>query len=617
MAVCASAAEPSAAKPNVIWILLDACRAQNLSCYGYGRPTSPNMERLAQRGVLFERNFSQSARTNTSVPSFMTGRYFPLHCLGWRFSGASVARTPAPGEMLFPAIMKENGYRTAMFAACPLFHPADRLWKAFDEVEFWGRGPKGFPQRFEAVNTKLLGWLERQGAQPFFLYVHAFDTHFPHEMLPPYDQWLDPAYPVDQLEKLWYGQRYRRRDDKPFTAADREYFRALYDGGILDADTQIGLLLKKLDDLHLADNTYVVIGADHGQVLGEDGRTVAHEPSCDEDLHVPLLLAGPGLPAGRRIAMLTENTDIVPTLSDLLHLKTDATYDGVSLTPWLHGDNPKPAHDYIFSKPYCFADRYDSPGLFVLQTPEEKFEYDLQSRVSNLWQVPDLAAGHVDIRGRHPERIALLETRMLEERMTLYKKYLSLPVEAVVADAALLAREAQPPDAVVDTYFLSGKGEPEELCTDNKWAYTEGKLWCCGAKELCPPLTVSLSAPNGRYTARVAVLNNSSLKGEPASALRVTLNGAATPRQVVADDLPPDQARFQMIELGECEVKNGAVRLVFEQGDHRHWAALSAFVMVPVRPDGAAGAPAPHWLEPETPGDRKDAEEVMKSLGYL
>ena len=612
--------EPAGPKPNVIWILLDACRAQSLSCYGYGRQTSPNIDRLARRGVLFEQQFSQSARTSTSVPSYLSGRYFPVHCLGWRFCNVSVAREPSPGEMLFPAVMQANGYKTTMFTSSPLFRPADRLWKAFDEVAFWGQGKKCLLQRFEAVNEKLLPWLESRAnrpQQPFFLYVHAMDTHFPHEMIPPYDQWINPAYSTDQLDVEGFGQRYGRKDGKPFTQEDKDYFRGLYDGAILDADTQIERLLEKLEELHLTDNTIVIIGADHGQILGEDGVTVAHGPSCDEDLHVPLIMAGPGIPKGKRISVLTENTDIAPTLADLLQLKTDATYDGVSLKAWIRTAASKPAHDYTFSKPWSIGDRYDFPGLFVLQTPEHKFEYLLQEKTAYLWQVPDTAANRVDTTAQHPKEAAALEKRMLDERMSLYKKFLSIPTEAVVVDAALVAANAKPADAIVDTFSLSQKGEPGELCADNKWALTEGRVWCRGAKETCPPLNVSIPAPDGRYAMRVGILNNSSFKGEPASAIRLKVGGDAESRLIVADDLPPEKACFQMIDLGEYEVKDGHIDVTIEQGDNLHWASLTAFLLLPVKPGEPVSPSTTKWFDPGTPESRTETEEMIKGLGYF
>jgi len=604
-------------KPNVIWILLDALRAQNLSAYGYERTTSPNMDRLAAQGVLFEQQFSHSSRTATSVPSYMTGRHFPLHCLGWRFSGATLAREPAEGEMLFPRVMKANGYQTAMFTAHPLFRPTDRLWKAFDEVMQWRQGTRCILQRFEKINEKLFPWLEAHTEKPFFIYIHAVDTHFPHEIIAPFDQWIDPAYNTDQLVEKYHGQGFARRDSQPFTAADKEYFCALYDGGILDADTQVGRLLNKLEELRLMENTFVFITADHGQILGEDGESVKHGTSADEDLHVPFILAGPGLPAGKRVEVLTENTDIVPTLTEVLHLKTDAKYDGVSLVPWIEGTRTRPPHDYTFAVPYNNWGLYESPVSFVLRTPSHKYEYHLANGTANLWKVPDTIAARIDLINQQPRKASALEKKMLAKRMPLWKTYLDLPVRAVVVEAAFISSVASPPDAVVDTYILSRKGEPEDLWKDNKWAYTEGRFWCRGAQEQCPPLTVSVEAPNGRYALHMGILNNSDLHGDPASAFRVKVNGETEARLIVADDLPPEKACFQMINLGRYDITDGHLDITFEQADRQHWASMNAIVLLPIVSGQSVEPTTAPWFDPESPDNRSETEEVMKALGYL
>jgi arylsulfatase len=150
--------------------------------------------------------------------------------------------------------------------------------------------------RMEAMNARLFPWLEAHGREPFFLYMHALDTHFPHYFIPPFDQWFDPNYRRDQLVELDLGQSFARRDGQPLTQDDQAYIRAAYDGGILDADTQIGKLLQKLDELGLRSNTVIVISSDHGQALGEDGHTTEHEGSSDQVLHAVFILSGPGLP---------------------------------------------------------------------------------------------------------------------------------------------------------------------------------------------------------------------------------------------------------------------------------------------------------------------------------
>lgn len=600
--------------PNVVWILLDACRAKNLSCYGYERPTSPNIDKLAARGVVFEQHFSQSCRTATSVPSYMTGRYFATQCLGWRFSNATLARKPPAEEVLFPAMMRENGYRAAMFSSAPLFKPTDRLWRSFNEVQSWAQGEM-LLQRFEKVNEKLLPWLDKPKDEPFFLYLHALDTHFPHEMIPPFDQWLDKNYDASVLSPKWYGQAYVRADKAPFSDADKDWLRGLYDGGILDVDTQLGRVFEKLDALHLTDNTIIVVSADHGQLLGEDGITVAHLGSTDEVLHTPLIIAGPGIPAGKRVAAMTENTDIVPTLMSLLNLSTTAKPDGKDLMPLIRGEVDA-VRDYIVSIPN--RGTYDHPSSFTLRDANFKFEqpFGLYNE-AQLWQLPDDAATRNDVIAEHPTEAELLRGKMLNEVIPRWQRYIDLPVAAIVLDAAWLAFNVTPKGYIADSFFIKDPGVSDVLCRDNLWAYSEGQLWCRPSQEDAPPLKLETFIPPGRYDVRVAVLNDSNYKGEPASKIRAKVGREGAWQEVLAADLAPEQSAYQLISLGFHEVPDGLLRIAFDKGDKNHWATVHAFVLAPVIDDKVNEAELKQYFELETPEGRAHTDEAMDSLGYL
>ena len=145
---------------NVVWICMDALRADHLGCYGYARPTSPAIDRLAGGGTVLENNFSQCAYTWYSVPSFMTGRYFPTLCLGWACSQYRVLYAPPAQEKLFPEILRENGYDTAMFTANLLFQVRDRLGRAFDSAVFAGFDRKLVTKSFSQINVLAFPWLE-------------------------------------------------------------------------------------------------------------------------------------------------------------------------------------------------------------------------------------------------------------------------------------------------------------------------------------------------------------------------------------------------------------------------------------------------------------------------
>ena len=189
-AFCA-APEPSVSgagpRRNVVWICVDALRSDHLGCYGYARPVSPGMDRLAGRGTVFEKNFSQCAYTWYSVPSFMTGRYFPTMCLGWACSQYRVLYAPPEHEKLFPEILRENGYETAMFTANLLFQVRDRMGRAFDTPVFAGFDRKRVKKSFAQMNElSFPGWRRGGGrASPFLPTSMRWIPIFPSSRSPP------------------------------------------------------------------------------------------------------------------------------------------------------------------------------------------------------------------------------------------------------------------------------------------------------------------------------------------------------------------------------------------------------------------------------------------------
>ncbi|MCP4643418.1 MAG: sulfatase-like hydrolase/transferase, partial [bacterium] len=262
---------------------------------------------------VFERAYAQANQTRFSVPSYMTGRYFPVFATsggGWR----EMFRTPPEEEQLLPAILRDNGYETAVASAHPwVSNDESRLWGSFDEGYYRGGELAG-------LNQWVFSWLEKRSDRPFFLYIHATDTHFPHYPRPGHDEWIDRQAYRDR-HSVGYSM-----DGKTFTEAEQEVLRALHDGSIHYADACIGELTEKLASLSLLENTILIVDADHGDALAEDGVTLGHtdDVTRDEVFHVPLVMAGPGIPRGCRVNALVENVDVVPTLIQLLQLDTTA-----------------------------------------------------------------------------------------------------------------------------------------------------------------------------------------------------------------------------------------------------------------------------------------------------
>ena len=298
--VSTAAVQPGISKPNLIWILLDACRATNLSCYGNPRNTTPNIDQLAARGLLCENTFSQGNITFTSVPSYMSGSYFPP-AIFFNAPWKDLWRTPPKKRVLFPSVMKENGYKTALVTSHGRFSSKGRLWPLFDEAVRLMPGPSasvgpgtgpGSQVPIEELIDTTIAWIEENHTAPFFCYVHALDTHFPHYIdREPYNQWIDKNHSsVERLRnptpaRVEWNNRGVTNDTKTqrYSVADQEYLQGLHDGSLLYSDEHIGRLVRRLEELGLLDNTVIVVGSDHGEALGENGINISHYPYINTD----------------------------------------------------------------------------------------------------------------------------------------------------------------------------------------------------------------------------------------------------------------------------------------------------------------------------------------------
>ncbi|HNR34070.1 MAG TPA: sulfatase-like hydrolase/transferase [Candidatus Hydrogenedentes bacterium] len=466
------------------------------------------------------------------------------------------------------------------------------------------------------LNEKIFAWLDTRPDKPFFAYVHAMDTHFPIILSPPDDQWIDPRYALDNLAPVDFAQSYVRRDGQPFTADDRAYLEALYDGAIHYSDTQIGRLIQHLEEIKALDNTIIVIGSDHGQSLGEDGFFVGHSKnlSYDELLEVPFIMAGPGVSGGKRIGALVENVDIAPTLLELLGIASDARYDGKSLVPWINGVAKDPPHEFVFAAP----DRgfYDGPYSFMIRNGEYRYQESLDGNEAHLWRMPYNYAAPEDLSGAMPEQAAALRKRLNATWGGYWRDYLQLPQVAVTLDAAWIAPFCVSGGPVEGSVILPVKSP--RLRTDNKWACTDGALWCSCAEEECPVLQVRFPVPPGTYNVHIKILNDSSHEGRPASAVLVKMRGETGAVMIQKADAPPDQARFEAIAAGSYDAGDGLFEFTLAGADREHWACVQKIILTPASLTGSPGGKlAAEKLGPEPFQKVKAAEEALRALGYF
>lgn len=291
---------------NVVLVSIDTCRADRLSCYGYRRPTTPNIDEVARDGVQFNDASTPVPITLPAHSSMLTGTYPPTH--GVRLNEVS----PLDGSNVTLAeILRAAGYQAAAFVGGFTMDSRFGLDQGFDtyDCRFTGKEGKAFysERKADEVSRSALAWLETHAGKPFFLFLHYFDPHAPYT--PP------PAYAAS-------------------SSADD-----LYAGEIAYVDHCIGQVLDRLRSLGAYDNTLLIITGDHGESLGEHGEPSHTFFIYQSVLHVPLIIRAPMAGRGLRVDGAVSLVDIVPTVVDLIGLKTPPGVQGLSLRRSLKGSS--------------------------------------------------------------------------------------------------------------------------------------------------------------------------------------------------------------------------------------------------------------------------------------
>jgi arylsulfatase len=597
------AAEGPVPRYNVIWILMDTLRAESVGAYGYDRPTTPALDRLAAKGVVFEKNFAQGPHTLLSVPSCFTSRKYPCMSLGLD-SPFYLFRTPPPEEKLASVIMGENGYHTCMINAHPWMNEQSRFFRSFKEAYYV---PPSVEGNLNAANAdfcflvdKSIEWLDSPAAQePFFLYIHGMDPHCPHILPEQYMRWVAADYPEEKKNNGYAPKA------SPMEKADQDYFRGLYDGSIRMADDQLGRLLEKLESGGRLEDTIIIYHSDHGEALGEDGHTTTHPNECftDELLHVPLVMAGPGLPAGKRISELTENMDILPTLADALGLETDAVLEGKSLLPLITGAQSGPLHEYIFAKNSGYTNDLDELyHNMILRTPEWTYMASPTLRQQQLYRTPHtLTQNTENVLADQLDALPALRAVLDRDIHPLARAWRKLPLTSPAPCILPMRPEIAEPESA----FI----RDIEVRKDDKWSLVLYDLLALPWGETPPPITFRFKIPDGKYRVSMQVLTAREKWGHPASAFLYQAPGDTDFRLLKSDPskLAEDEAmKWEYLLLGEYAVENQEFVLTLKAGDRNWWTSARRLLFEP------AGM--------KTQTDTEAAEEKrnqLEALGYL
>jgi arylsulfatase A-like enzyme len=316
---------------NVVLVTIDTLRADRLSLYGYHRPTSPEIDGLAARGVTFEQAWAQAPNTNPSIASALTSRRAPVTTVRGN------AEKLDPSVPTLARVASDAGWETAAFVSTVLLRrDACALDPGFDVYDdemtdpCWGHDKA---QRIAKTTIdRALEWLAaREGReQPFFLWVHLYDPHGPYTPPEPTPE-LDataPVLPAGADATTWLGAdripSYLRVEGltEPIQYADA------YDREIRYADRHLGRLFAALD----LSTTHVAVHADHGEdrYWFRHG-TLLHDPA----LRIPMVIVGPGVEGPRRSPAVVGNIDLAPTLAALAGMPAIPGAEGRDMSRFL------------------------------------------------------------------------------------------------------------------------------------------------------------------------------------------------------------------------------------------------------------------------------------------
>ena len=294
--------EAAALRPmNLVLVTIDTLRADRLGCYGANVET-PHLDMLAQRGVLFENAVAQAPLTAPSHASMFTGLYPTVHRV--RDTGGFVLQ---PQFTTLAELLQQQGWDTAAYVGASVLKQRFGFNQGFavydDDMGGHQTAGEAPERRAEEVVRRAIDWLDAQSGKPYFLWVHVFDPHLPY----------DPPSPFHEM-----------------------YPGRPYDGEVAYVDRELGRLFERVEQKS-ADDTLIVALSDHGESFSEHGEYAHGVFLYDSTLRIPLLIAGPGVPAGMRIKQQARSIDLLPTVLELMGGRAPQGVQGASLTPALSG----------------------------------------------------------------------------------------------------------------------------------------------------------------------------------------------------------------------------------------------------------------------------------------
>jgi arylsulfatase A-like enzyme len=310
---CSTGVSPEGIR-HIILISIDTCRADYLSCYGYPRKSTANIDVIAEEGIIFRNALTPIPLTLPAHGSMLTGTY-PLH------HGVHDNLDHVLGEtnVTIAEILHEHGYTTGAIVSSFILDAQFGVSQGFDSYNDRFEEPIGLREdrerRGEEASRFACSYLEEHRNEPFFLFLHYFDPHTDYE--PP----------------------------EPFAS---EYADNLYAGEIAYTDYCIGQVIDKLKSLDLYDSSLIIIVGDHGEGLGEHGEAEHGYYIYQCTARVPFIIKPPGCRKPRKINNIVSLVDVVPTILGYLGVEIPAYIQGKDLSGYSAGKIAADKERYVY-----------------------------------------------------------------------------------------------------------------------------------------------------------------------------------------------------------------------------------------------------------------------------
>ncbi len=376
---------------HVVLISLDTTRADYLSCYGYGRPTTPNIDALAKQGYLFNHTITPIPLTLPAHTSMLTGTIPPHH-------GRHENKDPYfdPSLVTLAALLKTKGYSTGAFVGSQILNGSFGLNRGFDIYGDQFADEDQSERRAGEVNRAAFEWLEKQKRKPVFLFLHYYDPHDAYE--PP----------------------------EPFATTFKEN---LYAGEIAYTDHCIGKVIAKLKSLGMYESSLIIVTGDHGEMLGEHGEAGHMYFIYQSAVKVPLIYKLPGSSGPQRIEDIAGIIDIVPTVCDLLDIEPPTGIQGKNLAPYFSNTPPQSEDRHIYCES-LYPTKYEANTLLSLVSNRWKY---IQTTRPELYDLQKDPGEQTNLVKTQPQRARILKDRLaqiLEKTVRQKKPHEETPLDA-------------------------------------------------------------------------------------------------------------------------------------------------------------------------------------------